>query len=378
MIPFNRAPYTGAEDTYILESIHSRAISGDQEFSKRCQGWFEQELCCARALLTTSCTHALELAAIVIDIKPGDEVIMPSYTFVSTANAFVLRGAKIVFVDIRSDTLNIDEQLIEGAITKRTKAIVPVHYAGVACEMDTIMDIADKHGLVVIEDAAQGMKGEYHGKPLGTIGHLGAYSFHETKNYTSAGEGGVLLVNEPSFVDKAEIVREKGTNRAQFFRGMRDKYTWVDIGSSYLLNDISAAYLWGQLVNSEEILRDRLRAWGRYRSAFEDLAREGVIEIPSTPSLIKNNGHIFYIIVSDLATRSDLLEFLREKKVLAVFHYVPLHTSDAGKRFGVFHGRDVNTTSLSERIVRLPLFFGISDEDQEYIIGCVKNFFHDA
>jgi dTDP-4-amino-4,6-dideoxygalactose transaminase len=374
-IPFNKPCYTGNEDKYVLDSMRSLHISGNGPYTKKCEEWFENRLKCKRALLTSSCTHALEMAAILIDIKPGDEIIMPSYTFVSTANAFVLRGAKVVFVDIRPDTMNIDENLIENAITERTKAICVVHYAGVGCEMDKIMEIADKYNLYVIEDAAQGMMAEYKGKPLGTIGHLGAFSFHETKNYTSAGEGGLLIVNDDKFIERAEIIREKGTNRSQFFRGMVDKYTWVDIGSNYLMNDVSAAYLWGQLEVAEEINEFRLRAWNRYYNGLLELEREGFIELPTVPKHCRHNGHIFYIKVKNLRIRTELLSFLKEQGIYASFHYVPLHSSPAGQRYGRFHGVDKFTTKESERLIRLPLFFNIKDEEIDYVIESIYRFF---
>ena len=374
-IPFNKPCYTGNEDKYVLDAMRSLHISGNGPYTKKCEEWFQNRLKCKRALLTSSCTHALEMAAILVDIKPGDEVIMPSYTFVSTANAFVLRGAKIVFVDIRPDTMNIDENLIENAITERTKAICVVHYAGVGCEMDKIMEIADKYNLYVIEDAAQGMMAEYKGKPLGTIGHLGAFSFHETKNYTSAGEGGLLIVNDDKFIERAEIIREKGTNRSQFFRGMVDKYTWVDIGSSYLMNDVSAAYLWGQLEVAEEINEFRLRAWNRYYNGLLELEKEGFIELPTVPENCRHNGHIFYIKVENLRVRTELLSFLKEQGIYAAFHYVPLHSSPAGQRYGRFHGVDKFTTKESERLTRLPLFFKIKDEEIDYVIESIYRFF---
>jgi dTDP-4-amino-4,6-dideoxygalactose transaminase len=374
-IPFNKPCYTGNEDKYVLDSMKSLHISGNGLYTKKCEEWFENRLKCKRALLTPSCTHALEMAAILIDIKSGDEVIMPSYTFVSTANAFVLRGAKVVFVDIRPDTMNIDENLIENAITERTKAICVVHYAGVGCEMDKIMEIADKYNLYVIEDAAQGMMAEYKGKPLGTIGHLGAFSFHETKNYTSAGEGGLLIINDDKFIERAEIIREKGTNRSQFFRGMVDKYTWVDIGSSYLMNDVSAAYLWGQLEMVEEIREFRLRAWNRYYNGLLELEKDGFIELPTIPKHCRHNGHIFYIKVENLHIRTKLLDFLKKQGILAVFHYVPLHSSPAGQRYGRFHGVDKFTTKESERLIRLPLFFNIKDEEIDYVIESIYRFF---
>jgi dTDP-4-amino-4,6-dideoxygalactose transaminase len=374
-IPFNKPCYTGNEDKYVLDSMRSLHISGNGPYTKKCEEWFEYRLKCKRALLTPSCTHALKMAAILIDIKPGDEVIMPSYTFVSTANAFVLRGAKVVFVDIRPDTMNIDENLIEDAITERTKAICVVHYAGVGCEMDKIMEIANKYNLYVIEDAAQGMMAEYKGKPLGTIGHLGTFSFHETKNYTSAGEGGLLIINDDKFIERAEIIREKGTNRSQFFRGMVDKYTWVDIGSSYLMNDVSAAYLWGQLEVAEKINEFRLRVWNRYYNGLLELEKEGFIELPAIPKHCRHNGHIFYIKVRNLNIRTKLLNFLKEQGIWAVFHYVPLHSSPAGQRYGRFHGVDKFTTKESERLIRLPLFFNIKDEEIDYVIESIYRFF---
>ncbi|SMP06991.1 dTDP-4-amino-4,6-dideoxygalactose transaminase [Desulfurobacterium pacificum] len=375
LIPFNKPCYTGNEDKYVLQAMRSSHISGDGPFSKKCQTWFKQKLRCIRALLTPSCTHALEMAAMLIDIKPGDEVIMPSYTFVSTANAFVLRGAKVVFVDIRPDTMNIDEKKIEAAITEKTKAIVVVHYAGVSCEMDTIMAIAKKYNLFVIEDAAQGMMSSYKGRPLGTIGHIGAYSFHETKNYTSAGEGGLLIINDERFVDRAEIIREKGTNRSLFFRGMVDKYTWVDIGSSYLMNDVSAAYLWGQIEKAEEINENRMTSWKFYYNSLKILEEEGLIELPVVPAECVHNAHMFYIKVKDLETRNGLISFLKENGILAVFHYIPLHLSPAGKRFGRFVGSDIYTTKESERLLRLPMYYGLKKEEISQVIKGIFNFF---
>ena len=375
MIPFNKPPLTGNEKQYILESIQSPKISGDGEFSRRCQKWFEEKLECKKALLTTSCTHALEMAAILLNIQKGDEVIMPSYTFVSTANAFVLRGAKIVFVDIRPDTMNIDETKIEQAITKKTKVIVPVHYAGVSCEMDIIMSLADKYNLFVVEDAAQGMMSSYKGKVLGTIGHLGTFSFHETKNYTSAGEGGLLIINDERFVERAEIIREKGTNRSQFFRGIVDKYSWVDIGSSYLMNDVSAAFLWGQLENAYEINSNRLESWKMYRDGLKDLEQKDLIELPTIPSACTHNAHMFYIKVKDLQERAEILEYLKENDILSVFHYVPLHSAPAGLEFGRFDGGDECTTIESERLIRLPMYYGLEVETLEYIIDTIKSFY---
>jgi len=375
-VPFNKPCYTGNEDKYVVDAMRSLHISGNGPYTKRCEGWFENRLKCKRALLTPSCTHALEMAAMLIGIKPGDEVIVPSYTFVSTANAFVLRGAKAVFVDIRPDTMNIDENIIEDAITEKTKAICVVHYAGVGCEMDKIMKIANKYNLYVIEDAAQGMMATYKGKPLGTIGHLGAYSFHETKNYTSAGEGGLLIINDESFVERAEIIREKGTNRSQFFRGIVDKYTWVDIGSSYLMNDISAAYLWGQLEIAEEINEFRLRVWNKYYNGLLALQENGTIDLPTIPEHCAHNAHMFYIKAKNLEERTKLLAFLKENGIFAVFHYVPLHSSPAGQKYGRFHGIDKFTTKESERLIRLPLFYGIKDEEIDYTISKIYEFYN--
>lgn len=375
MIPFNKPCHTGNEEKYVLSAISSSQISGDGPFTQRCHQWFQNTLKCKKALLTSSCTHALEMAAILFDIKEGDEVIMPSYTFVSTANAFALRGAKIIFVDIRPDTMNIDESKIEQAITDKTKVIVPVHYAGVACEMDVIMDIAKRYNLYVVEDAAQGMLSTYKGKALGTIGHLGTFSFHETKNYTSAGEGGLLIINDDKLIERAEIVREKGTNRAQFFRGMIDKYSWVDIGSSYLANDVSAAYLWGQLEKSLEINQDRIRTWKYYYIGLKDLETKGFITLPVIPNECVHNAHMFYIKVKDIALREILLNYLKENEVNAVFHYVPLHSSIAGRQFGQFAGEDNYTTKESERLIRLPLYYGLQKREVEKIIGDISDFF---
>lgn len=375
MIPFNRPPYTGNEDKYVLTAMRSEKISGDGKYGYQCQQWFEQQLGCHKALLTPSCTQALEMAAILIDIQPGDEVIMPSYTFVSTANAFVLRGATIVFVDIRPDTMNIDEQLIEAAITSKTRAIVPVHYAGVACEMNTIMDIASRHGLFVVEDAAQGMMSTYRGRALGTIGHLAAYSFHETKNFTSGGEGGLLIVNDERFVQRAEIIREKGTNRSQFFRGMVDKYSWVDIGSSYLPSEIQAAYLWGQLEWSEKITANRLATWNKYLNALAPLASNGSIQLPTIPDDCVQNGHMLYLKVVNLEVKTTLLAYLKKNDIYAIFHYVPLHSAQAGRRFSRFYGEDRFTTIESDRLIRLPIWYGIETDTVDHIVRCVYSFY---
>jgi len=375
LIPFNKPPFTGNEEQFVLKAMQSESISGSGSFVQKCQNWFETELSCSKALLTPSCTAALEMAAILIDIKPGDEVIMPSYTFVSTANAFVMRGGKIVFVDIRPDTMNIDETKIKSAITKKTKAIVPVHYAGVACEMDVIMRIAKEHNLFVIEDAAQGMMSEYNGRPLGTIGHFGAYSFHETKNYTSAGEGGLLIINDKVFENRAEIIREKGTNRSQFFRGMIDKYSWVDLGSSYLMNDVSAAYLWGNLQRHIEINQSRLNLWQKYYQSLEHLQEKQFIDLPTIPQKCIHNAHMFYLKVRDLKTRSKLIEHLKQNNISSVFHYVPLHSSFAGKKFGIFEGKDEFTTCESERIIRLPMYYGLDSVSVKKICQKIDLFF---
>ncbi len=375
MIHFNLPPLTGNEEKYVLESMKNTKISGDGSFSKRCHQWFEEHLPCKKALLTTSCTHALEMAAILIDIKEGDEVIMPSFTFVSTANAFVLRGAKVVFVDIRADTMNIDETKIESAITPKTKAIVAVHYAGVGCEMDTIMEIALKHNLFVIEDAAQGMMSKYKNRTLGTIGHIGAYSFHETKNYTSGGEGGLLIINDESFIHRAEIVREKGTNRSQFFRGITDKYTWVDVGSSYLLNDFSASFLFAQLETADKINTNRLNSWKQYYELLSPLASKGLIELPTVPTECIHNAHMFYLKVKDLDTRTKLLEQFKKEEIGAVFHYVPLHSSPAGIAFGEFRGDDIYTTKESERLIRLPMYYGLSTAQIQEVVKVLNRFY---
>lgn len=373
-IGFNKPPLTGNEQHYVLQAMQSNKISGDGFFGKKCQAWFEENLGCKKTLLTPSCTAALEMAAILLDIQPGDEVIMPSYTFVSTANAFVLRGAKIVFVDIRPDTMNMDETKIEAAITPNTKAIVPVHYAGVGCEMDAIMDIANRHGLFVVEDAAQGMMSQYKGKPLGAIGHLGAFSFHETKNYTSGGEGGLLIINDERFVQRAEIIREKGTNRSQFFRGQVDKYTWVDIGSSYLPSELQAAFLWGQLEKADEINDNRLATWHAYYQAFKSLQQAGLVDLPTIPDHCQHNAHMYYLKLKDLDQRTAFIEHLKANDVMAVFHYIPLHCAPAGQKFGLFTGEDKYTTTESVRLVRLPMYYGMKRADSEFIINKVLMF----
>ncbi|ACB32913.1 TDP-4-keto-6-deoxy-D-glucose transaminase [Leptothrix cholodnii SP-6] len=375
MIPFNRPPYTGQEDQYVQAAMRSAKMSGDGAFTERSHHWFREQLKCDSALLTPSGTQALEMAAILLDLEPGDEVIMPSYTFVSTANAFALRGAQIVFVDIRPDTMNIDENLIEAAITAKTRAIVVVHYAGVSCEMDPILALAERHGLKVIEDAAQGMMSTYKGRRLGAIGHLGAYSFHETKNYTSGGEGGLLIVNDPRYAQRAEIIREKGTNRSLFFRGMVDKYSWVDIGSSYLPSELQAAYLWGQLTMADEINRDRLATWNAYHAAFADLETSGLVVRPHVPEHCKHNGHMYQLKAKNLAERTALLKHLKDADILAVFHYVPLHSATAGRKYSRFHGEDRYTTAESERLIRLPFWYSMSPEIRQKVIDTVHSFY---
>lgn len=365
MIPFNVPPYIGKEDKYIKQAIDSRKICGDGQFTKKCNEKFEEITGAKKALMTTSGTSALEMAALLADIKPGDEVIMPSYTFVSTANAFVLRGATIVFVDIRPDTMNIDENLIEDAITEKTRAIVPVHYGGVACEMDTIRDIAKRHNLVVVEDAAQGVMSFYKGRALGSIGDFGCYSFHETKNY-SMGEGGAVLVNHEKNVERAEIIREKGTNRTKFFRGQVDKYTWVDLGSSYLQSELNCAYLYAQIENPDIINNDRLQSWNTYYELLTPLKEKGCIDLPIVPEGCVHNAHMFYIKTKDLEERSKLIAFLKENGIGAVFHYIPLHSSPAGQQFSRFHGEDKYTTKESERLLRLPMYYGL---EKRYLGG---------
>lgn len=370
MINFNEPPYVGKEKEYISKAIDNRKICGDGEFTKKCHKWL-QEKTKTNVLLTTSCSHALDMSAILADIKEGDEVIMPSFTFVSTADAFALRGAKIVFVDIRPDTMNIDEKLIEEAITEKTKVIAPVHYAGVACEMDTIMDIAKRHNLIVVEDAAQGVMSEYKRQPLGTIGDYGCYSFHETKNY-SMGEGGALLVKDKNKFEEAEIVREKGTDRSRFYRGQVDKYTWVTAGSSFLPSDINAAYLYAQLEKAEEINNSRLHAWNLYYENLKDISQ---IELPYVPKECKHNAHMFYIKTKDIQERTKLTNYLKENGIMSVFHYIPLHTSPAGIKYGRFHGEDKYTTKESERLLRLPMYYGLKDEDVVNICNKIKEFY---
>lgn len=374
MINFNVPPHIGEEERYIAEAIASHKICGDGAFTKKCNTWMEKKTGVSKVLLTTSCTHATEMAALLADIQPGDEVIMPSYTFVSTADAFALRGAKCVFVDIRPDTMNIDETLIEDAITDKTKAIVPVHYAGVACEMDTIMEIANRHGLVVVEDAAQGIMSSYKGKALGSIGDYGCFSFHETKNY-SMGEGGALLIRDADNIERAEIIREKGTNRSKFFRGQIDKYTWVDAGSSYLPSELNAAYLWAQLEASQKIYDDRMRSWNLYYELLSDLEKQGKIELPCIPEGCVHNAHMFYIKTKDFEERTKILSYLKDNGVNAVFHYIPLHSAPAGKKYGEFRGEDKYTTKESERLVRLPMYYGLTENQVEFVCEAVKEFY---
>lgn len=375
MIDFNVPPYVGTEMDYVREAAEkNRKICGDGPFSRKCHAWMEERFGAEKVLLTTSGTAALEMAAVLCDLKPGDEVILPSFTFSSTATAFQAMGATLVFVDIRPDTMNIDETKIEDAITERTRVIVPVHYAGVACEMDEIVRIARKHGLIVVEDAAQGVMSTYKGRALGTIGTFGCYSFHETKNY-SMGEGGALVINDPAHIERAEIIREKGTNRSLFRLGQVDKYTWVDRGSSYLQSDLNAAYLWAQLERADEINEDRLATWHAYYEAFAPLAEAGRVELPVVSEGCMHNAHMFYLKVRDLEERTAFIEHLKQHGVMAVFHYVPLHSSPAGLKFGRFHGEDAYTTRESDRLVRLPMYYGLIDADRETVIRAVREFF---
>lgn len=365
-IPFNKPYMTGKELWYIAEAHHNGWLAGDGSFTKRCNAWLEEKTGTQKALLTHSCTAALEMAAILTDIQPGDEVIMPSYTFVSTANAFVLRGGVPVFVDIREDTFNIDETLIEEAITEKTKAIVPVHYAGVGCEMDSIVEIAKKYDLLVIEDAAQGVMSTYKGRPLGSIGHLGCFSFHETKNIIS-GEGGALLINDPALVERAEIIREKGTNRSQFFRGQVDKYTWMDIGSSYLPSELVAAFLWAQMEEADAITQRRIGIWNRYHSGFEDLEARGKVRRPSIPAHCEHNAHMYQLLLPDLDKRTNFISTLKDEGIHPVFHYIPLHNAPAGRAYGRSQGELPVTCNVSDCLVRLPLWIGMEDHQDEII-----------
>lgn len=374
MIHFNIPPYVGTELTYVQQAIDAHKICGDGQFTKKCNAWLEERFHAQKVLLTTSGTTALDMAMLLCDLRPGDEVILPSYTFSSTATAAVLAGAKLVFVDIRPDTMNIDETKIEAAITEKTRVIVAVHYAGVACEMDTIMDIARRHDLKVVEDAAQGVMSTYKGRALGTIGDFGCYSFHETKNY-SMGEGGALVINDPAYNERAEILREKGTNRSKFFRGQVDKYTWVDFGDSYLPSDMNAAYLWAQLEMADEINQNRLATWNAYYEAFKPLADAGKIELPTVPVECVHNAHMFYVKCKDLKERTAMIAYAKEQGVQMTFHYVPLHSAPAGEKYGRFHGLDEYTTSESDKLARLPMYYGLKQTDLEKVITTVRAFF---
>lgn len=374
MIHFNVPPFVGTEFKYMHEAVENHKICGDGPFTKKCDEWLENRFKAERVMLTTSGSTALDMAALLCGIKPGDEVILPSFTFSSTANSFVLVGATLVFVDIRPDTMNIDETKIEAAITEKTKVICPVHYAGVACEMDAIMDIAKRHQLMVVEDAAQGVMSTYKGKALGTIGDFGCYSFHETKNY-SMGEGGAIVINNPAYIERAEILREKGTNRSKFFRGQVAKYNWVDFGDSYLQSDLNAAYLWAQLEVADEINENRLASWNRYYEAFKPLADKGILELPTVPAGCVHNAHMFYLKCKDLETRQAYIQFMKENDILCVFHYVPLHSAPAGLKFGRFAGEDEHTTPDSDRLVRLPMYYNLAEEDIQKVIDKTLEFF---
>ena len=374
MISFNVAPFMGKEFDYIHDAILTRHISGDGKYTKLCDEWMEQRFNAEKIMLTTSGTTALDMAMIMCDLEPGDEVILPSFTFSSTATSAVLAGANLVFVDIGPDTMNIDEDKIEEAITDRTRVISVVHYAGVACNMDKIMDIARRHSLIVVEDAAQGVMSTYKGKALGTIGDFGCYSFHETKNY-SMGEGGAIVINNPAYIEMAEILREKGTNRSKFYRGQVDKYTWVDFGDSYLPSEINAAYLWAQLEKADEINDNRMETWNFYNEALKPLKEKGLIELPTIPEYAEHNAHMYYIKLKDLDERTNFLQFMRDREIGCVFHYVPLHSAPAGRKFGRFHGEDTYTTVESDRLVRLPMYYGITDEDKKTVINSIKEYF---
>jgi dTDP-4-amino-4,6-dideoxygalactose transaminase len=374
MIPFNRPAYTGSEIKYIRRAIERRKLSGDGEFTDKCSEWFKRHFGCKKALLTTSGSHALEMAAFLSGVKEGDEVIMPSYTFPSTANAFVLRGGRIVFIDIRPDTMNLDEKLVQKAVTGKTKVIVAVHYGGISCEMDTILNVAGQNNIMVIEDAAQAMMSTYKSRFVGTIGSIGCYSFHESKNY-NCGEGGAIILNDEKFIDRAEVIREKGTDRSKFFRGLVDKYSWVDVGSSYLPSELNAAYLYAQLEKSDEINEDRLQKWDFYHERLKSLAEKGHIELPVVPEECRHNGHMFYIKVKGKGERKHLLDYLEKNGISAVFHYLPLHTSGAGRTFGRFSGQDRFTTRESERLLRLPMYYGLLKKDIAKITGCIERFY---
>ena len=374
MVDFNVPPCVGNEIEYVKQAIESHKICGDGQFTKKCHQWMEERFNAQKVLLTTSGTTALDMAMLLCDLQPGDEVILPSYTFSSTATSAVLAGAKLVFVDVRPDTMNIDETKIEDAITDKTKVIIAMHYAGVACEMDTIMDIAKRHNLIVVEDAAQGVMSKYKGKHLGTIGTFGCYSFHETKNY-SMGEGGALVINNSEYNERAEILREKGTNRAKFFRGQVDKYTWVDFGDSYLPSELNAAYLWAQLLNADEINGNRIATWNRYYQELQAMAMEGKFEIPTVPKECEHNAHMFYLKCRDLKERSEFIKFMKEKELYCVFHYIPLHSAPAGEKFGRFDGEDEFTTKESERLVRLPMYYGLRKDQVDLVVEGIKEFF---
>ena len=374
MVDFNVPQCVGNEIEYVKQAIESHKICGDGQFTKKCHQWMEDRFNAQKVLLTTSGTTALDMAMLLCDLQPGDEVILPSYTFSSTATSAVLAGAKLVFVDVRPDTMNIDENKIEDAITDRTKVIIAMHYAGVACEMDTIMDIAKRHNLIVVEDAAQGVMSKYKGKYLGTIGTFGCYSFHETKNY-SMGEGGALVINDPEYNERAEILREKGTNRAKFFRGQVDKYTWVDFGDSYLPSELNAAYLWAQLLNADEINDNRIATWNRYYQGLQTMAKEGKFEIPTVPEECEHNAHMFYLKCKDLKERSEFIKFMKEKELYCVFHYIPLHSAPAGEKFGRFDGEDEFTTKESERLVRLPMYYGLLEDQVDLVVEGIKEFY---
>jgi len=375
VIPFNKPCNTNNEEKHVINALRSSKISGDSYYSKKCENWLKNRLKVEKVLLTPSCTAALEMSAILIDIKKGDEIIMPSYTFVSTANAFVLRGAKIIFVDINPETMNIDETLIEAAITKNTRAIVLVHYAGISCDIDKVIEISKRRKLYLIEDAAQAMEGYYKNKPLGTFGDIGTYSFHETKNYTSGGEGGLLIINNKSLVERAEVIREKGTNRTKFFRGEVDKYSWVDLGSSYLPSELQSAYLWGQLENVELINNNRLKSWNRYYELLKPLEENNLIKLPFIPNYSIHNAHIFYLKLKGIKERTSFINYLKENNVYSTFHYIPLHSSIAGLKFGEFSGEDKHTTIESENLVRLPMFYGLKEAEVKYIVERIKQFF---
>ena len=374
MVDFNVPPCVGNEIEYVKQAIESHKICGDGQFTKKCHQWMEERFNAQKVLLTTSGTTALDMAMLLCDLQPGDEVILPSYTFSSTATSAVLAGAKLVFVDVRPDTMNIDETKIEDAITDKTKVIIAMHYAGVACEMDTIVDIAKRHNLIVVEDAAQGVMSKYKGKHLGTIGTFGCYSFHETKNY-SMGEGGALVINNSEYNERAEILREKGTNRAKFFRGQVDKYTWVDFGDSYLPSELNAAYLWAQLLNADEINGNRIATWNRYYQELQAMAMEGKFEIPTVPKECEHNAHMFYLKCKDLKERSEFIKFMKEKELYCVFHYIPLHSAPAGEKFGRFDGEDEFTTKESERLVRLPMYYGLRKDQVDLVVEGIKEFF---